>query len=29
MTKRTSVVYTENKIELSWSIRPSVVFDEN
>ena len=25
----TSVVYIENKIELSWSIRPGVIYYEN
>ena len=29
MTKHIGVVYAENDIELSWAIRPSVLYDEN
>ena len=29
VTNCIGVVYVENEIELSWPIRPSVVYDEN
>ena len=29
MTDPIGAIYTKNKIELSWPIRPSVVYDKN
>ena len=29
MTDRTDVVYTKNKTELLWPIKPGMIYDEN